>query len=135
MARRPTLPRRIRWRRIWRSVPSALAAPIDVALSQAATALGYSQLRPKQVEAVQHFLSGREVFVSLPTGRGKTTCYSQWHLTHYEAAGLHSLRLFLHSHMIYRGMNLEGKQHPSASVCEYFATQGRENMSSGYTVK
>ena len=71
MARRPTSPRRIRWRRIWRSVSSALAALIDVALSQAAFALGYSQLRPKQVEAVQHFLSGRDVFVSLPTGSGK----------------------------------------------------------------
>ena len=50
------------------AVSLASAAWINVAISQAATALGYSQFRRKQVEALQHFLSGRDVFVSIPTG-------------------------------------------------------------------
>ena len=33
------------------------------------------QLKHKQNEAVKEFVSGRDVFVSLPTGSGKSLCY------------------------------------------------------------
>ena len=33
---------------------------------------GYSSLREKQEEIMKHFLSGRDTFVSLPTGSGKS---------------------------------------------------------------
>ena len=42
------------------------------AIHTAATFLGYSQLRKPQESAVKHFLLGRDVFVTLPTGSGKS---------------------------------------------------------------
>ena len=48
---------------------------IESAVSVALEKLGYSRLRPKQYEVVQHFLKGLDVFVSLPTGSGKSLCY------------------------------------------------------------
>ena len=33
-------------------------------------------LKEKQVEAIQRFLSGHDVFVSLPTGYGKSVIYA-----------------------------------------------------------
>ena len=42
------------------------------AIEVAARRLGY-QLRPKQEEAIVSFVSGRDVFVSLPTGSGNKT--------------------------------------------------------------
>ena len=41
----------------------------------AAKALGY-ELREQQSKVAERFTSGRDVFVSLPTGSGKTLCYS-----------------------------------------------------------
>ena len=38
--------------------------------------LGYSYPKPAQVEAVTTFILGRDVFLSLPTGYGKSLCYS-----------------------------------------------------------
>ena len=38
--------------------------------------MGYSALKPQQEMIVRHFLSGRDVFVSLPTGSGKSLCYT-----------------------------------------------------------
>ena len=37
--------------------------------------LGYPGLCPKQELAVKNFLSGRDVFMSLPSGSGKLPCY------------------------------------------------------------
>ena len=51
----------------------------DQAISSATEKLGYKELRPKQILAVRHFLRGNDVFVSLPTGNGK----SLWHSTFF----------------------------------------------------
>jgi len=40
----------------------------------AATKLGYELLKTEQKEAVKAFVEGNDVFVSLPTGFGKTLC-------------------------------------------------------------
>ena len=48
---------------------------ISEAISYATAKLGYKELRPKQDLAVKHFLRGHNVFVSLPTGSGKSLCY------------------------------------------------------------
>jgi len=44
-------------------------------LSKLETTFGYSEFRPLQAEAVDTILSGRDAFVLLPTGGGKSLCY------------------------------------------------------------
>ena len=41
----------------------------------AAEELGFSELTPEQAVVVENFVRGRDVFVSLPTGSGKSLCY------------------------------------------------------------
>ena len=48
---------------------------ISKAICYATKALGYSELRTNQELAVKHFLRGHDIFVSLPTGSGKSHCY------------------------------------------------------------
>ena len=48
---------------------------IGEAIASATEKLGYSELRKNQELVVRHFLSERDVFVSLPTGSGKSLCY------------------------------------------------------------
>ena len=41
----------------------------------AATALGFTSLKPEQEETITQFTLGRDMFVALPTGYGKSLCY------------------------------------------------------------
>ena len=58
----------------WR-MASFSESEVASALSRAATKLGYSTLLPQQERVVRAFVQGRDVFVSLPTGSGKSLCY------------------------------------------------------------
>ena len=49
---------------------------MEAQVTLAASKLGYSSLRKEQMKAITFFASGNDVFVSLPTGFGKTLCYS-----------------------------------------------------------
>lgn len=48
---------------------------VNRAVSTAAQEMGYSKLRGNQEKVVKTFLQHRDVFVSLPTGSGKSLCY------------------------------------------------------------
>ena len=48
---------------------------ISSALAVSANQLGYSELRENQRLVVSNFMLGNDVFVSLPTGSGKSLCY------------------------------------------------------------
>ncbi len=45
-------------------------------IRKAAHSLGYSSLKKEQEEAIAAFISGNDVFVSLPTGYGKSLCFA-----------------------------------------------------------
>ena len=48
---------------------------VETAVTAAAESLGYDSLKPEQQRLVTDFVLGRDVFVSLPTGFGKSLCY------------------------------------------------------------
>ena len=52
------------------------ASSISAAISTASRKLGFLQFKPEQKSVVETFLNGRDVFVSLPTGSGKSLCYA-----------------------------------------------------------
>ena len=49
---------------------------VDQAIEAACTKLGYARLIPEQEKAVRSFVSGRDEFLSLPTGSGKSVYFA-----------------------------------------------------------
>ena len=45
---------------------------LSTAIISVSLRLGYTELKPCQESAVKSFVSGKDVFVSLPTGYGKS---------------------------------------------------------------
>ena len=50
-------------------------AVIQRALNEAVIEMGLSSLKPKQTEAILAIVAGKDTFVSLPTGYGKSIIY------------------------------------------------------------
>lgn len=49
---------------------------VQAALEKTIEELGLHTLKPKQREAVEAFIAGRDTFVILPTGYGKSIIYA-----------------------------------------------------------
>ena len=49
---------------------------LSAIIQKAACTVGYPNLRSEQERAVLAFMLGKDVFVSLPTGSGKSLCYT-----------------------------------------------------------
>ena len=49
---------------------------IDVAIDVAVQAFGLESLKHQQQKAIEEFVSGRDVFVALPAGFGKSYCFA-----------------------------------------------------------
>ena len=52
------------------------AGELDIVMEEATATLGYHSLKEEQKKAVKVFVGGKDVFVSLPTGYGKSLCYA-----------------------------------------------------------
>ncbi len=50
-------------------------AEIVYIVCETAKGAGYLSLKAEQQQAILNFVSGRDVFVSLPTGYGKSLCF------------------------------------------------------------
>ena len=55
---------------------SAIEMGMQTAIIESGKQLGYDKLRPKQIQAMSSFIEGNDVFVSLPTGYGKSIIYA-----------------------------------------------------------
>jgi len=64
--------------------------PVDDAINQSAASLGV-QLKEKQREALLGFCQGSNVFVSLPTGYGKSLIYALLPLVFNLLYGMNSM--------------------------------------------
>ena len=56
-------------------------------IKQSGLKLGFQKLLDKQVEAVSSFVNGNDVFVSLPTGYGKSAVYAMLPFVFDEISG------------------------------------------------
>ena len=61
---------------------------LDSAIDAAAARLGYEEVKPEQREAVRGLVNGRDVFVALPTGFGKSLCNAMLPLVFDSVRGL-----------------------------------------------
>ena len=52
------------------------ATDVDRVIAEAASLYGYANLKVEQKRVLKSFVEGRDVFVSLPTGYGKSLCYA-----------------------------------------------------------
>ena len=50
------------------------SASVGSAIDEAALKLGYNHVKPDQREAIKALASGHDVFITLPTGYGKSVC-------------------------------------------------------------
>ena len=59
------------------SAPSAtcMTSVVQQALKETVSEMGLFELKPKQTDAILAVLAGRDTFVSLPTGYGKSVIY------------------------------------------------------------
>ncbi len=55
---------------------SAVKQRISTSIVEAARELGYPIMKPEQLDVTIAFVEGRDVFTVLPTGYGKSLCYS-----------------------------------------------------------
>ena len=59
-----------------KSVPGqAMTTTVKNCVLEVAQSMGYQDVKEEQVEAVSEFVGGKDVFVALPTGYGKSFCY------------------------------------------------------------
>ena len=48
---------------------------LEAIIKDCAQTLGYQELKQEQMAAVASFVEGNDVFITLPTGYGKSLCY------------------------------------------------------------
>ena len=48
---------------------------VDAVVAESTRLLGFDKLKDKQIEAIKAFVTSADVFVSLPTGYGKSIIY------------------------------------------------------------
>ena len=53
-----------------------MAGTVEDIITAAATNLGYPTVKEEQGQAITAFVSGKDVFVALPTGYEKSLCYA-----------------------------------------------------------
>ena len=49
---------------------------ISAAITDSVSLVGVEELKKEQSQAIRSFVSGRDVFVTVPTGYGKSFCYA-----------------------------------------------------------
>ena len=49
---------------------------INAAIERPVTEAGLEKLKAEQVQVIHQFVSGKDIFMSLPTGYGKSLCYA-----------------------------------------------------------
>ena len=54
----------------------SISAATRAAISDSMSLVGVEELKKEQSQAIRSFVSGRDVFVALPTGYGKSYCYT-----------------------------------------------------------
>ena len=54
---------------------ASTSSNIEVAIRKAFRRLGYTDVKEEQLKAAREFMTGRDVFVCLLTGSGKSMCY------------------------------------------------------------